>query len=842
MGRVIDDGGVFAPRLELKRIQQGRIPFRERLAERYLSPTGVAQTMKNVGQIASLLGEIEFDPMKQKTGQDAAKSVAQKRIGGELPEGMTRVGMATGQGAPTSITTSERPLPKGMSRVRAVEGQGPPGIAERLGAQVGSGEPKQVATTVPGSIGISKSASLASQKAIDAGIPAAKAQGRKTGIPALHSSPKATQETYQLQMELVASGDLSPEDWYTGPGILGRKTKRAMARRDARNQQRAKTLEHLFGSEGFRRVRALAKGPGTVKVVVRQGAADEAPRVSLEGAEGIFGAEGQRLLIEQFQNRRFSPNRSFNIPLRFGGAPAVDPEPPPMEPEPYIPTDWPFTKVAPATALAPQAMEPEPYVPTDRPAEPAAAPAAAAPVAAPVAPAAAPVAPAMTQRQRIRKVLDDISSPTYEGQQNALRAMAMQADTAEAQSAIMNALSEVRIPSRGFRDLFRPQSRRAAFREEIRRLFPGVKKPPAPMTEKERLGLEMQRKQLDIAEQQLKAAEERRADEREERKRQANEREQKSKTGKRRRALRAGRGTGKGKKHTDDVLKLEIVENNKQLSKIDPTVTQYKQDVGRAKSALTSLRSQEKRLQTPLKKNYRGYPKQAPRESPTRFARREREYKAAKAAWEKADGERKEQLEAVQKKIEDVNKTVQGYETAINDVQSSYKRQKLYQTALNRLRNRGRGQRMTAEQYEDYADRILSINMSDETNEERIKSFRVVLDELAGKKPEAQKPRSPLVYNPATKDTKEEQFKENSRVLNAVFDRDAKRKIADERIGVGRVRALIEQGEAGEVPSVTLEGADGVLSEKGQRVLIEQYQRGRYQPNYRFYHPMTFSE
>ena len=319
--------------------------------------------------------------------------------------------------------------------------------------------------------------------------------------------------------------------------------------------------------------------------------------------------------------------------------------------------------------------------------------------------------------------------------------MAMQADTAEAQSAIMNALSEVRIPSRGIRDLFRPQSRRAAFREEIRRLFPGVKKPPAPMTEKERLGLEAQQKRLELAEKQLEAAEERRADEREERKRQANEREQKRKTGGRRRALRAGRGTGKAKKYTDDVLKLELVENNKQLSKRDPTVTQYKQDVGRAKSALTSLRSQEKRLQTPLKKNYKDYPKQAPRESRARYARREREYKAAKAAWETADGERKEQLEAVQKKIREVNKTVKGYEKAINDVQSSYKRQKLYQTALNRLRNRGRGQRMTAEQYEDYADRILSINMSDETNEDKIKSFRVVLDELAGKKPEVQAQR-----------------------------------------------------------------------------------------------------
>ena len=661
MGRVIDDGGVFAPRLEVKRIQQGRIPFRERLAEKYLSPTGVAQTMKNVGQIASLLGEIEFDPMKQKTGQDAAKSVAQKRIGGELPEGMTRVGMATGQGAPsaTGRDAGRELIMRGRDSTLAGVSGLPAGIPEaNLGVMTDFAQGLEAAPplselspgleTDPESYRISQMAADASRQMRSIG-----------GIPT-KMAPGGDQQTYMLQVDAVNRGLLTPQEFAASPGVT---------RRGTRQHAVVERLRSEFG--------------------------------------GTPVAKMERVMPTQ---EEYEASQRQPEPAQAPSAPV------------------------------PEAMEPEPYVPTDRPAEPAAAPAAAAPVAAPVAPAAAPVAPAMTQRQRIRKVLADISSPTYEGQQNALRAMAMQADTAEAQSAIMNALSEVRIPSRGIRDLFRPQSRRAAFREEIRRLFPGVKKPPAPMTEKERLGLEMQRKRLELAEKQLEAAEERRADEREERKRQANEREQKSKTGKRRRALRAGRGTG-GKKHTDDVLKLEIVENNKQLSKRDPTVTQYKQDVGRAKSALTSLRSQEKRLQTPLKKTYRGYPKQAPRESPTRFARREREYKAAKAAWKTADGERKEQLEAVQKKIREVNKTVKGYEKAINDVQSSYKRQKLYQTALNRLRNRGRGQRMTAEQYEDYADRILSINMGDETNEEKIKSFRVVLDELAGKKPEAQAQR-----------------------------------------------------------------------------------------------------
>ena len=51
MGRVIPSGSIFAPRLETRRIQQGRIPLSERLAERYLSPTGVAQTAALVGAI-----------------------------------------------------------------------------------------------------------------------------------------------------------------------------------------------------------------------------------------------------------------------------------------------------------------------------------------------------------------------------------------------------------------------------------------------------------------------------------------------------------------------------------------------------------------------------------------------------------------------------------------------------------------------------------------------------------------------------------------------------------------------------------------------------------------------
>ena len=638
MGRVIDDGGVFAPRLELKRIQQGRIPFRERLAEKYLSPTGVAQTMKNVGQIASLLGDIEFDPMKQKTGQDAAKSVAQQRIGGELPEGMTRVGMATGQGAPSVDLTGRQAGRQLISRTAEV-GSGPPVRDDRQPSFTGSSRPLMTA-----------------QAGVDQKAESVMRAYQGLGLPAMDESPAASQGTYELQKQLVAEGYLSPEDWMTGPGVFGQKTTAAVERKRA--------------------AEAVAATP-----------------------------EPQEMPAEPFVPGAVAPD-----PTRAPGAP--------------VPAE------VVAAAPVPQAMEPEPYVPTDRPAEPAAAP---------VAPAAAPAAPAMTLKQRVRKVLDDISAPTYEGQQNALRAMAMQADTAEAQSAIMNALSEVRIPSRGIADLFRPQSRRAAFREEIRRLFPGVKKPPAPMTEKERLGLEMQERRLDIAEEQLEAAKERRDDEREERKRRDNEREQKRKTGERRRALRAGRGTGNDRRRIDKILVRELTENNKQLGKKNPTTAQYNQNIGRAKSDLRSLRSQEKRLQTPLKKNFGKYPEKKKGELKYQLQRRIDNYNERVAEWKDADEKRKQQLEAVQGKIKDYDGMIKGYETGIQEVQANFKRQKLYQTALSRLQVRG--QRMTVEKYEDYADRLLSINMSDKTNEERIKSFRVVLDELAGKKPEAQAQR-----------------------------------------------------------------------------------------------------
>lgn len=557
MGRVIDDGGVFAPRLELKRIQQGRIPFRERLAERYLSPTGVAQTMKNVGQIASLLGEIEFDPMKQKTGQDAAKSVAQKRIGGELPEGMTRVGMATGQGAPSVDLTARE--------------------AGRM--QVFPGGP-----------------------------------GR------------------------------------TPAGLLGQPRQRQEISKEE--------YERRFPEERS----VYPEQPG--------GIPEANLGVMTDFAQGLKAAPALDKLASD------APIKEQVMPTQEEYEASLQ-QPAPTR----TPTDRPFTKVAPATAPVPQAMEPEPYVPTDRPAEPAAAPAAAAPVAAPVAPAAAPVAPAMTQGQRVRKVLDDISSPTYEGQQNALRAMAMQADTAEAQSAILNALSQVRIPARGMSDFLRPKSRRDAFRKEIVGLFPSVKKPPAPMTEKERIGLEIQQRRLDITKQQLKATEEEREAARKER--EAKRKFDKEKRDEAKRARRA-KGRVSGAKTMGQLraqIEREITTAGNRIKVTTPQMRTVREQLGvlkKREGALLRLQAKQEKPEKPIKR-------------PSKKARSKEIalYEAAVRRRDAREAARKKALKNTEGELQKVRTSIAGLNPEFVAMGASRNRRENYQLALRSLQTSG---------------------------------------------------------------------------------------------------------------------------------------------------------
>lgn len=582
MGRVIDDGGVFAPRLELKRIQQGRIPFRERLAEKYLSPTGVAQTMRNVGQIASLLGEIEFDPMKQKTGQDAAKSVAQQRIGGELPEGMTRVGMATGQGAPSVDLTDRQAGRQPVSRTAKV-GSGPPVRDDRQPSFTGSSRPLMTA-----------------QAGVDQKAESVMRAYQGLGLPAMDESPAASQGTYELQKQLVAEGYLSPEDWMTGPGVFGQKTTAAVERKRA--------------------AEAVAATP-----------------------------EPQEMPAEPFVPGAVAPD-----PTRAPGAP--------------VPAE------VVAAAPVPQAMEPEPYVPTDRPAAPAAAPAAAAP-------AAAPVAPAMTLKQRVRKVLDDISAPTYEGQQNALRAMAMQADTAEAQSAIINALSEVKIPARGIADLAKARTRRDNFRKEIIGLFPSVKKPPAPMTEKERLGLETAKIRAETERERLAATKEERAAARKER--EAKRKDNKEKRDEAKRARRAkGKVSGaKTKGQLIAQIEREINTAGNRIKVQSPRMRTVRERIGvfkKREGALLRLKAKQEKPEKPIKR-------------PSKKAR-SKEIALYNAAVRKRDireAARKKALSKTEGELEKVRTSIAGLNPEFVAMGASRNRRENYQRALRALQTSG---------------------------------------------------------------------------------------------------------------------------------------------------------
>tara|TARA_Y100000592_G_scaffold99549_1_gene175975 strand:- start:1823 stop:4342 length:2520 start_codon:yes stop_codon:yes gene_type:complete len=60
---------------------------------------------------------------------------------------------------------------------------------------------------------------------------------------------------------------------------------------------------------------------GRLRVLVTQGKANEAPEVTLEGADGILSAEGQRYVVEQFKRGRFAPGSRFAMPLTFDALP-----------------------------------------------------------------------------------------------------------------------------------------------------------------------------------------------------------------------------------------------------------------------------------------------------------------------------------------------------------------------------------------------------------------------------------------------------------------------------------------------------------------------------------------
>jgi len=176
MGRILPDGSVFNPKVKARFLQQ-RVPIDEALARSWMSPSGVKAGVDLLGSIPTP----EFgEPEKR------AKAIAETRV----PR-TAILGTATPAAAPAA-------------------------------APAATAKPDPVDDAAR--ITHSKDAQDATRVMRESGMP---------GLPAMDQSPGATQETYQLQMQLVASGYMTPEEWATGPGILGDYTKRAMAKRDA---------------------------------------------------------------------------------------------------------------------------------------------------------------------------------------------------------------------------------------------------------------------------------------------------------------------------------------------------------------------------------------------------------------------------------------------------------------------------------------------------------------------------------------------------------------------------------------------------------------------------------
>jgi len=215
MGRVIDSGGVFAPRLESKRIQQGRIPFSERLAEKYLSPTGIAQTATLIGAVPIPKAVSKYfmkeDKPEAESGAPAgpvltpAQQVASQRVG--TPPGGLGAGPTAREQGRGLLRTRREITPQEYEQTliaRATETPGFAGIPDaQLARQLAPGSQTDTPT-----YDISKRATDASK------IMRGAALGSLPGM-----APGGDLKTYQLQVEAVSRGLLSPQDFAASPGI-----------------------------------------------------------------------------------------------------------------------------------------------------------------------------------------------------------------------------------------------------------------------------------------------------------------------------------------------------------------------------------------------------------------------------------------------------------------------------------------------------------------------------------------------------------------------------------------------------------------------------------------------
>tara|TARA_Y100001963_G_scaffold129811_1_gene185455 strand:- start:4583 stop:6613 length:2031 start_codon:yes stop_codon:yes gene_type:complete len=330
-------------------------------------------------------------------------------------------------------------------RVGSLVMQGTPG----QGAKAGLTRTPQLAQPQPmseeayDSLRFAEARSPESEKFSNA---ATRASAFSGGLPPILKNPQATTETYNLQVELAGTlgSDgkpyLSAEDWKTGPGIFGRKTRMALAKREA---DRKKSLGVL-----------------QAEVDQRQRILDQYGDDPDGRAQHLFGN------IQYHKDRLETAKRKLQAAQQQFAPTAQQPAPAPAPAAPQ-----------PAPVDSQPAQAEEQPVDTRQPAE--------ADESIGVAPrfeANVPEAPPVTKAMRFEKAVADAGFDKFGGDMDFMRATAKFADTEEEVKMVLSAMDLVKVPPRTIGDLL-TGAHKDRFRKEIMGLFPKLKAAPKPVSD-----------------------------------------------------------------------------------------------------------------------------------------------------------------------------------------------------------------------------------------------------------------------------------------------------------------------------------------------------------------------
>ena len=414
MGRVISGGGVFNPKIERRNLPQ-RVPIDESLARQYLSPQGIAQT-------ASLIGSIP------------------------IPEAVSKYFMKEDK-EPKGDGITPQPTPAqeiAAKRVGSLVMQGTPGQS----AKAGLTRTPQLAQPQPMSEEAYDSLRFAEARPQADFREFSKAATRSSAFsgvnPPISTNPQATTDTYNLQLELVGTlgSDgkpyLSPEDWKTGPGIFGRKTRMALAKREA---DRKKTLGVL------------------------QAEVDQRQRILDQYGDDPDGRAHHQERLETAKRKLQEAQQQF-APTAQQPAPAA-PQPAPIAPQPAQAEEQPVDTRQPVEADESLGVAPR-------------------------FEANVPEAPPVTKAMRFEKAVADAGFDKFGGDMDFMRATAKFADTEEEVKMVLSAMDLVKVPPRTIGDLL-TGAHKDRFRKEIMGLFPKLKAAPKPVSDLDRAKAEYYR-------------------------------------------------------------------------------------------------------------------------------------------------------------------------------------------------------------------------------------------------------------------------------------------------------------------------------------------------------------